>query len=430
MISSNKLKEKQEEVQTLIESRKLQEEQAAQELTAEEIKNYSAEVSLENNAFDMVAAYTYTEYFRDFGTASVTLEGNKVVLNYAADGLVAYYYDLNGEKVVDSAKKMPYAGVKPVEVHFQNLYRVFSASGEKFVVSYEKLQEIFGNTLHFHQDDTDGKYYITAEYKNCRISVETDEKGNIVSQTAWNRLEPLKRGKEAFEEEIDGEVQGYVQDAVTGKGMKATLKVREGGKKAGTPVKELTSNTDGSYSYGGKKGRYTVEVSAQGYITEYYEIEVIKDQIITGENMVISPEVQEGEIRIVLTWGSSPTDLDSYAIGQSSDGRRFSINFQNKSESGIGNLDVDDTSSYGPETITITDTGAEFKYSVVDYLGEGTLGGSEATVKVYLPGASSAMEFKVPAGTGVRWLVFEYKNGEIRSINQVDDQVSQGVLKE
>lgn len=422
VISSEKLEQKRVEIQTLVMNAAKAEAEAMM-LTEDEIKSLSAEVGLENNAFDMVAAYTYTEYYRDFGNGSLSQDGEKIIVNYTSNGVNAFYYDINNEKVVDAQKNVPYANAKPVEVSFTNLHKLFASKNEKFVVSYAKLQELFGSTLQFHLG-TDGMNYITAEYKNCRLYVETDANGNIISETAWNKIEPLKRGTEEFEDGVEGEVQGYVKDAMTGKGMRATLKIRERGKKVGSPLAELSSAGDGSYSYAGKAERYTVEVSAKGYITEYYDIEVIKNQVKTGEDMILTPEVGEGEIRIVLTWGSSPTDLDSYAIGTSSTGKNFNICYRNRTVNDVGNLDVDDTSSYGPETITITDIGSTFTYSVVDFRSEGTMGGCGATVKVYLPGESSAIEFKVPSGSGLLWEVFEYENGEIREINDLNDNVS------
>lgn len=423
LISSDKLSQKKVEIGYLVMNAKNSE---VQVMTVQEIQEYSAQTGLENNIFDMVAAYTYTEYFRDYGNAPAAKEGDRVVVNYTNGGFETSYYDMNGEKVLDTSTNMPYATVKPAEVSVHNLYKIFSTNSERFAVSYEKLQELFGDSLKFYQDEQSGMYYITAEYKKCRISVETDESGNIVSETAWNKLEPLNRTRAEFDEEAEGEVQGYVQDAMTGKGMKATMKVRQRGKKNGTVIKEFTSGKDGSYTYGGKQGTYTVEVSAKGYITEYLDVEILKSQTKTGKNIVLSPEVAEGEIRIVLTWGSSPTDLDSYAIGRSSEGRNFNINFTGKTVANIGNLDVDDTSGYGPETITITDTGASFTYSVVDFRQEGTMGDSGATVKVYLPGENSATEFKVPAGSGLLWNVFRYENGEIEKINQLTSNVGSG----
>ena len=421
VLVSNQLEQKKYEIEQLIANTKVAE---VHSLTEEEIREYSSNASLENNVFDMVAAYTYTEYYRDYGNVSVTNNGGKAEINYVNNGFKAVYYDINNEKVVDAATNTPYANVKPIEVCFDNLYRVFSTSSEKFVISYTKLQELFGESLKLHRDEQTGMYYISAEYKKCKISVETDEKGNIISETAWNKLEPVNRTRFESDEGVEGEVKGYVQDALTGKGMKADLKVRERGKKTGTIIDQITSARDGSYTFGGKQGKYTVEVSAKGYITEYMDIEVIKGQVKTGNYVVLSPEVSEGEIRIVLTWGNNPTDLDSYAIGKSSSGANFSINYTNKTVSNVGNLDVDDTSSFGPETITITDIGASFTYSVVDYRTEGTMGNSGATVKVYLPGEPSAKVFNVPSGEGILWNVFRFENGQITKINDLTNDVN------
>lgn len=419
-ISSDKLTKKKVDLQYLVMNQRNAE---VNVMTVQEIEECSAGVTLENNVFDMVADYTYTEYFRDYGNVSAASDDGKLTFYYVNDGFETVYYDVDDEKVIDTKKNVPYAGAKPVEVSFRSLYKIFTVNSERFAVSYTKLQELFGDSLGFYRSEQSGMYYIAAEYKGCRIYVETDENGNIIQEDAWNRMEPLNRTQFESDGEVDGEVKGYVQDAMTGKGMKANMKVRGRGKKTGAVIDEFTSGNDGSYTYGGKQGSYTIEVSAQGYVTEYLDVEIIRGQIKTGKNVVLSPVVEEGEIRIVLTWGSSPTDLDSYAIGKSSSGSSFNINYTNKNIYGIGNLDVDDTSSYGPETITITDTGASFEYSVMDFRAQGTMGGSAATVKVYLPGEASARVFTVPSGSGLLWNVFKYENGEITEINQLTSDV-------
>lgn len=416
-INSKALQEKKVSLQTLI-----SEDYGTggvQPLTAEEIAENSRDVSVENAMFDMTAAYTYTEYFRDYGApGSQKKEDGKVWLYYGNLDFYAVYYDLSDEKVLDPSGSMPVATAKPNEIRFQSLLRIFSEDSKAFAISKDKLSEIFEGAR-FYQEESSGRWYMTAEYKGCRFTVETDESGNIVSETAWNKLEPLNRSGQTDDAETDGEVSGYVQDAMTGKGMKATLKIRDRGRRAGAALEEIQSGPDGSYTYEGKQGTYTAEVSAAGYITEYLDFEVVRGQVKTGKNVVLSPEVNEGEIRIVLTWGSSPSDLDAYAIGTASDNRSFNIHFMEKNISGIGNLDVDDTTGYGPETITITDTGADFTYSVMDYRLEGTMPSSGATVKVYLPGSSSAATYKVPSGEGVLWEVFRYENGEISGLNRL-----------
>ncbi|MBA4382487.1 MAG: hypothetical protein C0406_07975, partial [Sideroxydans sp.] len=55
-------------------------------------------------------------------------------------------------------------------------------------------------------------------------------------------------------------------------------------------------------------------------------------------------------MRIVLNWGELPSDLDSHLIFPSN---HIYFNSKTGSTSSDAKLDVDDTTSYGPETITI-----------------------------------------------------------------------------
>jgi uncharacterized protein YfaP (DUF2135 family) len=93
----------------------------------------------------------------------------------------------------------------------------------------------------------------------------------------------------------------------------------------------------------------------------------------------------------------------------------------------IANLDVDDTTSYGPETITILKPIEEYwVYAVHDYTNRNSadsssMSYSEAYVTVFTGGRQVAT-FNIPVGeTGTYWTVFEYVNGEIRPINSVNN---------
>ena len=389
-------------------------------LSVDKMDELSKNVQLEASLFDMVSAYTYTDYVRDFEKKALSSQGNRLIAYYDNMDFEIVFYDLANEIVIASNKTEPIATAKPNEVSFRSLRRIFAGSSEQFAVSYEKLQELFGETLSFNKD-TNGNYYIQAEYDNCRIYIQTTEDGYIVSENAWNRIEPLNRSRKEVEEGVDGEVSGYVKNAVTGRGMSSVLKLREKGKKNGNVLYEIKSATNGSYTFAGKQGKYTAEVSAKGYVTEYIDLEIVKGQTKTGFNVILSPEVAEGEIRIVLSWGSAPADLDGHAEGVSSSGSSFAIDYQNKSVKGVGKLDVDDRNGHGPETITITDAGAEFTYFVVDYLAEGIMSSSNAIVKVYLPGKTQAVTYRVPSTDGMVWEVFSYKDGNLMTGGQMYD---------
>jgi uncharacterized protein YfaP (DUF2135 family) len=59
----------------------------------------------------------------------------------------------------------------------------------------------------------------------------------------------------------------------------------------------------------------------------------------------------------VLYWGELPSDLDSHLVGPDVSGEKFHIYYSNMSyysnDVKMADLDLDDVSSYGPETTTI-----------------------------------------------------------------------------
>ena len=169
-------------------------------------------------------------------------------------------------------------------------------------------------------------------------------------------------------------------------------------------------------------GAYTAEVIKTGYDVIYINI-VIR---IDGGTIEIhfSPSLPAGEMRIVLSWGAWPEDLDSHlftpydsALGDAG----YHIFYSNKTDAVGDNLDVDDTTSYGPETITIPVVkNGLYKYYVVDYTnctrGSATsydMSNSGAVVNVYSSQGLVAT-FHVPTNqSGVIWEVFEIRNGQI-----------------
>ena len=141
-------------------------------------------------------------------------------------------------------------------------------------------------------------------------------------------------------------------------------------------------------------GRYELTVSKDGFITAGFDITVEDGQTELTKTLQISPEMRSGEIRLVLTWDENPRDIDSHLVGTSSGGRNVNVMWQNKrsyDENGnvIAELDVDDTTSFGPETTTIHDVGGSYEYYIHKFAGDGTVGSSGAVVKIYNNGRVS-----------------------------------------
>lgn len=126
--------------------------------------------------------------------------------------------------------------------------------------------------------------------------------------------------------------------------------------------------------------------------------------------IVLSPELLPGEVRLVLTWGDRPRDMDSHLYGPLVDGKPLHVSFKNRMGKGA-TLDVDGKEGFGPETITINNPG-KYEYFVAhpENLdtkdGEG-LAKSAAEVRVYYKGGKGEV-FRVPSkATGPLWHVLD-----------------------
>jgi tetratricopeptide (TPR) repeat protein len=139
-----------------------------------------------------------------------------------------------------------------------------------------------------------------------------------------------------------------------------------------------------------------------------------------GLTYAISPVMQNLDgMRVVLTWGQTPADLDSHIAYPGNH-----IYFQ--AQQGLdANLDVDDTDSFGPETITLEKKhfGETYVYAVHDYTNSENptatdLSNSQAKVFVYV-GQSLVRTYYVPKNqTGNLWTVFRISgSGDFQDIN-------------
>jgi tetratricopeptide (TPR) repeat protein len=102
----------------------------------------------------------------------------------------------------------------------------------------------------------------------------------------------------------------------------------------------------------------TVIIKKEGYST------LVSKCPCGGLTYAISPFMNELDgMRIVLNWGKSPLDIDSHLSYQGG----YVCYYQK--DASQANLDVDDTDSYGPETITITKKidGKKYVYAVHDF---------------------------------------------------------------
>ena len=249
-----------------------------------------------------------------------------------------------------------------------------------------------------------------------------------------------------------GTIGGNITNALTGRGVSgATLTIRKGwNKTTGAVVDTIQTNTSGGYQVTLPLGNYTILIERDGYISNHINAAVTRNGNLNVHGTLI-PDGDEptdddivvgtGDLRVVLTWGATPYDLDSHLFGPTVDGDgTFHVYYASQNyweRELVANLDLDDVTSYGPETTTIYDMNEEGTYSfyVHDYTNRGSyssniMSNSGATIKVY-SGNTLCAVFYVPANVGgTVWHVFDFDatTGVITPINNMYYSSNSGSL--
>lgn len=235
---------------------------------------------------------------------------------------------------------------------------------------------------------------------------------------------------------FDAVFEGTVTDASTGDPIEGAV-VYVSGYSAITD----TTAADGSYTLNNAPAadRVYLKATASGY----KEGTLIKTgrsgQTTENANISLLPVgFGDNKIVIILTWASTPTDLDSHLyVGDSSqtkiDHTAKGDNNGTLDSAPFAGLDVDDTNGNGPETITIrynnssTDYNGTYRYFIHDFKNgaDGELSASQAVVTVYTNGEFT-QSFDVPTSNSFDyWHVFDMdSSGNITSVNQLLDRAT------
>ncbi len=270
--------------------------------------------------------------------------------------------------------------------------------------------------------------------------IDVDYNGVIVETDQVTYLETVLKVDEAYAG--NGTISGRIIDAFDGQGIPAAdIIVRAGmNNQEGSIVTTATSQSNGNYSISNlPAGSYTLDVRKSNYNAAFASVVSIGNQTNANQNVTLTPLIDDDEIRIILDWGQSPSDLDSHLTGPiPGSSNRFHIYYSNKTfmHGGVvhATLDYDVVNSYGPETITIYEqTSGVYRYSVHDFTNSDSttssaLSNSNARVRVYF-GANLIQTFNVPGNTpGTLWTVFELNGSNITPINNMSFESSPGSI--
>jgi len=176
-----------------------------------------------------------------------------------------------------------------------------------------------------------------------------------------------------------GDIGGKVKDVLTGFDINLVdLDFKHGIDPPDAEPVVFTTQTSGTwnnYNYianGLESGVYTAYASKSGYRSERFHVYVLGAENIVPQNGFLSPQLFGDEMRIVLTWGFLPADLDSHIWAPDPFGSsKVHLYYALLGAHPWGmwfDLDLDDTLHFGPETTTIRQWEPEtYCFAVHDY---------------------------------------------------------------
>jgi uncharacterized protein YfaP (DUF2135 family) len=220
-----------------------------------------------------------------------------------------------------------------------------------------------------------------------------------------------------------GTVTGQVVNAQTGEPLSGALVTVSG---AG-----LSATTDGSGNFtitGVPEGGQTLVATLTGFVQT--SVPVVMPANATAETSIGMLAVGAGgdNVAAVLAWGENPRDLDLHMSGPDGSGGRFHAYYSAKTPVPHVFLDLDDTSSFGPETMTVTPDGTgsyvpgDYHVWIHHYAGDLSFAESAATVTLFAGGAQIA-QYSVGGGTGDSsqriWQVVEFTVSETGAVSNI-----------
>lgn len=386
------------------------EEEQAQE---PEVSDQEVTPALNTSLLEMLGTNSYDNYRARYGIERCDVQSDSCDVRVNNVAAVMHFYPTEAQpNVLAAGADKPQAELRPTSVTLDDVSLLF---GGGKTVTFDQIKAFRVGDLSIEEDDTYG-HILQFTARNCTVRIACDENGTVTAG-AWNSIEPAG----AEQEDAEGmELSGKVVSAVSAEGVsraELTFTSRTDHREAGT----VETDSFGRYTLRLPSGDYTVTVRCSGYTEETFDCTVSSYSQQTTQDFTITPVLEEGQIRIVLTWGSNPTDLDSYLSGTTDSGVNVFTSFRNRTCTSNGQtlaeLDVDDTDGYGPETTTIYDVNGVYEFRVVDFTGSGTMSSSGAVVKVYTSDGAAPVEIPICSGLDNGWFVCRIDHGEVTIVN-------------
>ncbi len=170
-------------------------------------------------------------------------------------------------------------------------------------------------------------------------------------------------------------------------------------------ARTTTTNASGQYTLlNVPAGSQSVATSAVGFTSRTDTVTVVAAGSTPFSASLVPGASLTTGVALVLNWGAQPSDLDSHLVGPNNAGGRFHCYYAARTPVTFVALDVDDTSAFGPETITIGQVAGAFvpgtyNYYIHNYSGSPAFDVSIAVVTVFSR-TGQIGQFRVANATG------------------------------
>jgi uncharacterized protein YfaP (DUF2135 family) len=220
-----------------------------------------------------------------------------------------------------------------------------------------------------------------------------------------------------------GTLTGTVVDAQSGSALSgATIAV------SGSSASAVSDSNGMFRIEAAPAGDRTVTASATGYVPTSTPVTIVANDTTEISVGLLQSSASGDSVQAILTWGEAPADLDLHLSGPDSAGGRFHAFYRARQPVAYVCLDLDDTSSFGPETMTIAraSTGqfvaGDYHVWVHNFSQTPEFDVSGAVLTLFAAGRQIA-QFQVDSATGDRsldiWRVVEFNLSADGSVSGV-----------
>lgn len=375
-----------------------------------------------SSMMDIFSSYTYGDYQSRYTQNSEQVSGGAYTVTYTQfDAVFEYKNEPNGLTVVDTVSGKPLEGARPTCITVNNLSQLIT--GVEQGVNSSDLITYGSKEVNLYEPSADiQNYYLSFYYGSCRILAECDSNGVINKVDGFNRIIPPA----TVASSTTSTLSGFVVNADDNTPIRnATMNFREGiGNRTGSIVKDVTATT-GAYSVELESGDYTLEIVADGFITEFYDVYVPVGNAEINQSFVMSPVLKGNQMRFVVEWTNAQYDLYIHVKGNTSSGEYLQY-WEYGSSTGNVSANIGDFRTGNQDgkrftSATITDAMGRYEFHVhggKDQYSKQDLINADVVVKIYKDNSSDPMIVNLPSSFPLEyWVVCSVHDG---SINLID----------